>query len=1690
MNTLKLFIASTTKEEERTTIKQYVSEANIQLKKYGYNYEFEAIIYGETPIADERDAQKRTLNKEARESYFFILLAINNQTIGEFTIEEYKNALIQANNSPNKHPLIKVFLLKDKKDDPLILPYKEEENNKIIEKENFETRLYNDYGGYVQHTVRNKFKDTFIDYLVNFIRKDIHRYRQNNLSYKLHIDTSDQKYREIKKYFRREKIDDRIEEIAQQSSLIILEGNTYSGKTRAIYEFMSHNTKWHNHNFYIYRGSNNCTIQNLNDLTIDMSSDREEGDVHFIDDFNDIISGKEHEINRESSFWSTLCSISNNSFPIWGKTTIILTISGKLSHVQKNKLYKTIFGEAYLSIKNRLKDLTVNLDVFDKQDFRIMVNDMVREGYITKERIRPGNYTIGSLYINNETIRETIKDLLSTENSPINLLRTLKLHWMFSSKDLRGDYDELEKLYEFIASKSTQAELNNHIDILRQKALLISEMEEGRRKIIIDNFIIEAISDVVNDRIILEHEDPSKISETEKNEFRKRARHEDLQSVINYAKESTSNNSYVTDKNHLRCIEHLGYLLCDRNDLCDEDIFFLIKHIYISITGKLIINEHPSLTTYTDMLGRICFEKKNPIYSQSFCVTAISRLHDFSSICMILNIANSKREKFKNKNEQMAEAYETVYKGIVYAMFSAQKSLTLEQENIMASYIFNENNDFILPFRMDDLKQIHILKRMIPYLNYQPLELIERVKEATLNFLKEDISIQDKYDNNNDGWEDDDEEEENAIDDIRVEKILLPQIRGIVISAMQKTKKHKDFSDLITKISTTDSKYLKQAITSKYANAFYKEITNIASQYTYEDRKAMFDWLLNINDAEGPMKISIENITTTEFYREKRIQTLNAMIELLDENEALNAYHTMKSRGLCDSFTFSMLIKNEFLGFEHLYHLIDTNNQKENNFLTQNQMLQKAETLSDAHTCLLLMGINDNDPSKLRDEYALGNYLSIKQITAQMCIDIIKKWHNRNNKKILSEKTIGVILKKFSYKGLKDLFDESSTTRDNCFTKYGLYFEEIEIARKNVICLNYLFLKGNNKNDAEFLKAQFEKLLAENSTHNLVVNWQDNENTSILSSYMKIHNIFPTYKNLKEETDKLFEKYKDTLRKTHYTYAPLLWKIIKESKTEITTETAIEKINKTLVDAYKYFSRLYARKEVIQHMSHLYNYRLRLLKQEDYHIQLPYAYEDEIIKCTLSEYLDKLLQENTSYADGTFIFYVLKSMKEVDETIYNKISEIAQQNRKGINLDTLDSNKNKEKQEERLAEEIRKKIISFENGEINIDENIIHIYSPIKLLWWLLKNGEIKYEHAKVYLSEHRNVKITQTYVNFAFKVIEKEYRYSKNGYKKMQELLKETEGNSTLYRSIEMFLSMLKATNNESELEETIKTFPNEYCKKPEYIDTYIRKHISFHHKKNWEDPNSATILLDKLTQIIRDNIDFINITIVNSYLFGLMEIIKGNIKADDSLKNEVSQTMQTCWTYLKKNGNINLGILFNNTTQILEADVQTYSFFPIYCSEIIHEMNVRFKCDFHYGYDKKKNCLYDTLKNYAFFYTNMTIRPSENDFNHLIEILENKRHQEIRREIYDNYILNTHENLDEFWFILLRYSDLMCKEVIDLFKYKNKEFTVDLDRINELHLIYMDKKEQSNDWQEKIDEIYSKVSLKNKKLYEDIFK
>lgn len=1675
MNTLKVFIASSMTEEERPKIKLYIDEVNKYLKELDYNHEFQPFIYGETAIPEGKHESQEDINQKARLCDIFILLATGKHPIGEITIEEYKNALSQHNESIDKRPYIKVFYLYENKDKTI--QYYEKTNNVTILKEDFEQRLKEDLSFYIQwiqiekvnlNDKETNFKKKFTDYLKSF-HKQVRLYEQKNLSYENHIQKTDQTYRIVSKYFRRN-FDDKLENIAEKSSLIILEGNTYSGKTRAAYELMSKKPEWSEYAFHIYRGANNSTINDLNNIRIDMSSEKKGGDVIFIDDCNEIINN-EIGIIPDKQLWQTLRAIETNKFPQWGNTTIILTISGKLSETDKIKLYTYIFREKYFDIKNTLDELTVNFDHFDKLEFKRMTSEMLRNGYLTKENIRPGNYTIGSLFIDKKKIEQAINKIFLKNPNAIYTLRTLKLHWMFSSMIQRGNINDLRILYDSIIKNdkdsndnATNDNFDQNIDELRKEALLITEKVEDSTIVMIDNFVIESITRFVDKQ-------------------NTNAKKKDLEAAIKFAENEIKNNGDSTLNDKFECIEHMGYLLCDRNTLCDEDILFLICKIHATYF------DNGNDLTICEKMIEICYENQASIYSKVFCGTAVSRLCKFDTIKGII-------EEYKRLIEVIDNEYinttKTLYKEIIYSMFSEQKFLTLEQENILLKYIFDSENKFKEPFDEKDLRHIISLKRMIPFINQKPMEIIDLIKESSLdNYPK----IGNTVISPNGKKESRLGKRKKMSKDPKIENILLPQIGLSIMTTLQKTNSFNEFDMTKTRLIQTIKKdivndYIRRSTSEKFTVSFYKEITNIAKQYSYNDRKKLFDYLIKIKDERGPLDLLELDKNTANTHRICRIQTLNAMLELLDENEALNAYHAMKSRDLCDSYTFSMLVKNKFLGFEHLYHLIDKNNQKENNFLTQNQMLQKAETLSDAHTCLLLMGINDNDPSKLRDEYALGNYLSIKQVTAQMCIDIIKKWHNRNNKKILSEKTIGVILKKCSYKGLKDLFDESSTTGDNCFTKYGLHFEEIERARKNVVCLNYLFLKGNNKNDQEFLKAQFEKLLTENSTHNLVVNWQDNENTSILSSYMKIHNIFPTYKNLKDETDKLFEKYKDTLRKTHYTYAPLLWKIIEESKTEITKETAIDKINKTLVDAYKYFSRLYARKEVIQHMSHLYNYRLRLLKQEDYHIQLPYAYEDKIIKCTLSKYLDKLLQENTSYADGTFIFYVLKSMKEVDESIYNKISEIAQQNRKGINLDTLDSNKNKEKQEERLAEGIRKKIIGFENGEIKIDEKIIHNYSPIKLLWWLLKNGEIKYEHAKDYLSEHTNVKITQTYVNFAFKVIEKEYRYSKNGYKKMQELLKETEGNSTLYRSIEMFLSMLKATNNESELEETIKTFPNEYYKKPEYIDTYIRKHISFHHRKNWEDPNSATILLDKLTQIIRDNIDFINITIVNSYLFGLMEIIKENIKAYDSLKNEVSQTMKTCWTYLKKDGNINLGILFNNTTQILEADVQTYSFFSMYCSEIIHEMNVRFKCDFHYGYDKKKNCLYDTLKNYAFFYTNGTIRPSENDFNHLIEILENKCHQEIRREIYDNYILNTHKNLDEFWFILLRYSDLMCKEVIDFFKYKNKEFTVNLDRINELHLIYMDKKEQSNDWQGKIDEIYSKVSLKNKKLYEDIFK
>lgn len=483
MDTLKLFIASSMKEEERTKIIEYVDEANKQLKEIGYEYEFKPFIYGETALSDGKGKTQDAINKEARLCDVFILLARNKTTIGNITIEEYKNALEKHNESPNKCPYIKVFCIKEK-DDKIYLPFEEATNNGITSQDSFETRLDNDCKGYIQwiDNENDQFKKKFIDYLKAFYQER-HLCKQEKLSYEYHIKNTDQKYRTISKYIHR-KIDDNIENLAKESSLIILEGNTYSGKTRAAYELMKNNADWKDYNFYIYQGANNSTINDLNCFNIDLDSNQEKGNIVLIDDFNEIIKD-EKEINFNKPFWKKLRGIEKDKLPKWGNNTIILTISGKLTDMEKSELYIYIFGEQYYSIDDTLEQLTVNCDFKDKQEFKLFTDEIVRKGYLMKEEIRPRNYTLGALFINESKMQTDIKKILKKNPNIIYTLRSIKMHWMFSSITQRGNISELRKLYKSIKKdESPKDDFDRNIEELRKNSFLVYEKKEDITKVI------------------------------------------------------------------------------------------------------------------------------------------------------------------------------------------------------------------------------------------------------------------------------------------------------------------------------------------------------------------------------------------------------------------------------------------------------------------------------------------------------------------------------------------------------------------------------------------------------------------------------------------------------------------------------------------------------------------------------------------------------------------------------------------------------------------------------------------------------------------------------------------------------------------------------------------------------------------------------------------------------------------------------------------------------------------------------------------------------------------------------------------------------------------------------------------------------------------------------------------------------
>ena len=147
-------------------------------------------------------------------------------------------------------------------------------------------------------------------------------------------------------------------------------------------------------------------------------------------------------------------------------------------------------------------------------------------------------------------------------------------------------------------------------------------------------------------------------------------------SLVEYAKRQSSDN--------IPSVAKMCFLLCDRNNLPDDEIIDLID---------LAIREILGYKDYIDDEVRIIhlveISKIDKTYHTVFCETAIAHIHDFSKAQGYITKLKEYIDDL-NENNENSDAVVTLYKRVIYAMFSTNnRALCMAEEQTLLNYIFN-----------------------------------------------------------------------------------------------------------------------------------------------------------------------------------------------------------------------------------------------------------------------------------------------------------------------------------------------------------------------------------------------------------------------------------------------------------------------------------------------------------------------------------------------------------------------------------------------------------------------------------------------------------------------------------------------------------------------------------------------------------------------------------------------------------------------------------------------------------------------------------------------------------------------------------------------------------------------------------------------------------------------------------------
>lgn len=415
--TKKIFVASRMANPMREKITEIIEQINIQ--SY-INYKFEAYIFPKEVSVNFADdnTQNNEINQNIDNCDFFFLLATNGETLGLKSYEELKYAYDHG--KP-----IACFIINSDNESDVEVKIKISDN----QDENLETIMTNFGSRYAYHTTDSNFKEIIYNCLKSIVKGV--RFKQTELNYTSYISTKpNQAFRTEPQYYRRD-IDEEITNILNNSSLIVLEGQSYCGKTRAAFNLMINNEQWADHHFYIIQGDDEDALAKINAININT----QQKTIYLIDDINLAIDT--YDSHNSNSFLGKLKELID--VPRWEYVTVIITISGTINASASHKIYNKLFGNTDFINKIRV-DFKLT-----KKEFNELIKRLRQEGVITTQKTSYSNYTIGSLFFDEQGLKNKIAN--ASKDGGDVFLHSLKTYFLIKNKiDCNEDIFELKDI--------------------------------------------------------------------------------------------------------------------------------------------------------------------------------------------------------------------------------------------------------------------------------------------------------------------------------------------------------------------------------------------------------------------------------------------------------------------------------------------------------------------------------------------------------------------------------------------------------------------------------------------------------------------------------------------------------------------------------------------------------------------------------------------------------------------------------------------------------------------------------------------------------------------------------------------------------------------------------------------------------------------------------------------------------------------------------------------------------------------------------------------------------------------------------------------------------------------------------------------------------------------------------------------